>query len=504
MTAQPTCMSSTKAPLSVLTEAIEAFNPLPPAAVAVAPSPPPTFQCDPSKLEELHRLPELMLGIHDRYAPFFPTQTRTVARHAVDYLHGLFIAKERNMTCISKTVPGANYQGIQHFITDSPWDEGDVIDQLQCDADRLIGDLETASLHVDGSGFLKSGHASVGVKDQYCGVIGGVDNCQVGVYLGLTNGRDRILIDKRLSLPREWADDPDRRTKCGVPDNVVYRTRPEHAWEMIREAKRRGVRFGWIGMDIEFGQNIKLLHRIEEGGMVYVADVKSERKVWTEPPRTGIFPRHPGPGRPPTRVRVLKGEPASVQARELADTLPTTSWRRVLMRDAERGELWADICCLRVHPVHDRVPDDEVWLIIRKDLGNEKDVKYQLSNAPKDTSIDRLARMSCSRYWIERAIQDAKGEVGMDEYQVRGWPAWNHHMTMVMLATLVLLELRLEMKDEQHPFTIQDVCDLLESALPRRIFTLEEAYEEVVAKIRARMSARWSHHRRSSMGMIGA
>ena len=475
-----------------------------PVSVVVTQSRPPTFQCDPSKLEELRNLPELLLGIHSRYAPSFRTQTRTVVRHAIDYLHGLFIAKERNVTCISKTVPGSSYQALQHFITDSPWDEGGVIDLLQRDIDRLIGDHENASLHVDGSGFLKSGHASVGVKDQYCGVRGDVENCQVGVYLGLTNGGDRILIDKRLSLPREWADDPDRRTKCGVPDNVEYRTRAEHAWEMIREAKGREVRFGWIGMDIEFGQSIKLLHRIEEGGMVYVADVKSGRKVWTELPRTGILPRRPGPGRPPKRVRVLRGEPASVPACELADTLPPESWRRVFLRDAERGELWADICCLRVYPVHDRVPDDEVWLIIRKDVGNEKDVKYQLSNAPKDTPIDRLARMSCSRYWIERAIQDAKGEAGMDEYQVRGWRSWHHHMTMVMLAMLVLLELRLEMKDEHHPFTVQDVCDLLESVLPRRVLTLEEAYEEVMTKARARTAARLSHHRRRSKGEIGA
>ena len=475
-----------------------------PAAVTVAPSPPPTFQCDPSKLEELRHLPELLLGIHARYAHFFRTRTRTVARLAIDYLHGLFIAKERNMTCISKTVPGANYQALQHFITDSPWDEDGVIDQLQRDADRLIGDLENASLHVDGSGFLKSGHASVGVKDQYCGVSGDVDNCQVGVYLGLTHGRERCLIDKRLSLPREWADDPDRRAKCGVPDNVVYRTRPEHAWEMISEARGRGIRFAWIGMDCEFGECIKLLHRIDEGGMIYVADVKRKRKVWLERPRTGIPSRLPGPGRPPTRVRPLRGEPASVQVCKLAETLPARKWRRVFLRDAERGELWADICCLRVYPVRDRLPDDEVWLIIRKDVGNNRDVRYQLSNAPKDTPFDRLAKMSCSRYWIERAIQDAKGEAGMDEYQVRGWCSWHHHMAMVILATLVLLELRLEMKDERHPFTVQDIRDLLESVLPRKILTLEEAYEEVMVKARARASARRSHHRRNKVGTIGA
>jgi SRSO17 transposase len=414
-------------------------------------------------------------------------------------LHGLLIANERTLKGISRTVPEARYQAVQNFITDSTWDEDAVIGLLQRDADRLIGDPREASLHVDGSGFPKSGDASVGAKDQYCGHLGKVANCQVGVYLGLVNGGRRILIGERLYLPSEWVEDPARREMCGVPDGVAYRSRPGLAQEMLIEAKRRGVRSAWVGMDSEFGKNAELRPALDEAGLVYVADIPSTWRVWLREPCVGTPARRSRTGRPPSKVRVLDGEPAPVEVRELAATLPRSAWYRELLRDTERGELWADVACLRVYPVEDGLPGKEVWLIIRKGADGEKDVKYQLSNAPPDTSRRRLARMSSSRYWMERAIQDAKGEAGMGEYQVRGWRAWHHHMAMSMLATLVLLELQIEVRDDDHPFTPQDVRLLIGSVLPRRQPSLEEAYDEVRQRIRERESARRSHHRRNGM-----
>ena len=492
-------MANTKIPLSVISVPLNGFNPLRSPTLAVRPLSHLVPSSTPPKIDELRRLPELVQATHERYTRFFRTRTRTVADASLDYLSGLLIANDRTLTGLCMTVPDTRYQALQHFITDSPWDEGGVIDQLQRDADILIGSPAGASLHMDGSGFPKSGKSSVGVKRQYCGRLGKVDNCQVGVFLGYTNGGRRLLIDKCLYLPREWVDDPGRRAKCGVPEDAVYRSQSELGLKMVREAKERGLHFEWVGMDSEFGKNDELRSAIDDESLVYVADIPSTWRVWLERPRTGILPRRSKVGRPPSKVRVLEGEPKSIEVRELAATLPPSAWYREFLRDTERGELWADVACLRVHPSQDKLPGKEVWLIIRKGAVDGADIKYQLSNAPPDTSRRRLAKMSCSRYWIERAIQDAKGEAGMNEYQVRGSRAWNHHMAMSMLAMLVLLTLQMGTKDDHHPFTVQDVRMVLGSVLPRRVLTIEEVYDEVKRRIRARESARRSHHRRNAM-----
>ena len=158
--------------------------------------------------------------------------------------------------------------------------------------------------------------------------------------------------------------------------------------------------------------------------------------------------------------------------RELAKEIPEVEKERIFLRDTERKELWCNMVCLRVYPVRDELPGPESWLIIRWDDNGE--VKYQLSNAPANTKIKRLAEMSCSRYWIERAFEDAKGELGMADYEVRGWLGWHHHMTMVLLAMLFLLILHLKWKGKAPLLTIQDVREILEVVLPRKVVTNEE------------------------------
>lgn len=157
------------------------------------------------------------------------------------------------------------------------------------------------------------------------------------------------------------------------------------------------------------------------------------------------------------------------------------------MRDTERGELWTR---MRVYPVRDELPGTETWLIVREDEG-EKKLKYQFSNAPADTPFHRLAEMSHSRYWMERAIQDAKGEAGLDEYEVRGWRGWHHHMTLTLLAMLFLLELHIDWRTQAPNLTVQDVREILEVILPRRKITSREILEIIEKKHKARLS----HHR---------
>ncbi|VVB51078.1 DDE superfamily endonuclease [uncultured archaeon] len=158
------------------------------------------------------------------------------------------------MTEIAKTVPNCNNQSLQHFISDSLWDEEGLIHDIQDRLVELIGDKENGSLQLDESGFSKQGDSSAGVQRQYCGRLGKIENCQVGVFLGYVNNNKRTLIDKRLYIPHEWVDDIERRKKCGIPDDLVFKTKAELGLEMILDAKRRDVPFGWIGMDSFYGQ----------------------------------------------------------------------------------------------------------------------------------------------------------------------------------------------------------------------------------------------------------
>lgn len=431
-----------------------------------------------------------------RFCEYFKTKTWDVSHRALQYLQGQILENEAvNMVNISKVVPDTDNQSLQHFISESPWDEGGAIAELQRFASELIGDEDNASLHIDESGFPKQGKDSVGVKRQYCGRLGKVDNCQVGVFLGYANEGYRTLIDKRLYLPKEWIEDIERRKKCAVPEGVEFKTKAELGLEMILRARERGVPFGWVGMDCFYGQQPELLKKFDGDNIIYIADIPCDARVWLEKPKTEIPERKGSRGRQPIRECLVDGEPSPMQVQKIAK-LESIKWHHVFIRDTERKEMWAQITCLRVYPVNDGLPCKETWLVIRKNDG-EDEIKYQLSNAPPETSAERLGKMSASRYWIERAIQDAKGEVGMADYQVRGWLGWHHHMTMTLLAMLFLLDLLVELKEKAPALTIQDVREILEVILPRRKIKDGELLEMLEQKIIARESARCSHHKRN-------
>jgi SRSO17 transposase len=438
-------------------------------------------------------LKDFYKGFHSH----FVTRTKSVAEQALQYSQGLLFGSERkNMTNMEKIVPDSNHQALQNFTSNSQWDEEGVIAEIQRRISELIGNSVHGSLHFDESGFLKDGENSVGVKRQYCGRFGKVDNCQVGVFLGYAMHSYRALVDKRLYLPVDWAEDPVRRERCGVPAWVTFKTKAELALEMLSRAKERGVPFAWLGMDCFYGQQPWLLDRLDRDGDIYIADVPNDTRVWRNCPTVEVPERKGKRGPHPRRERIVEGEPEPIEVRKIAEEIPEEEKERVFLRDTERKELWCNMVCLRVYQVREGLPGPESWLIIRRDDNGE--VKYQLSNASPGTKMKRLAEMSCSRYWIERALEDAKGEVGMADYEVRGWLGWHHHMTMVLLAMLFLLILHVKWKDKAPLLTIQDVREILEVVLPRKVITKEELLKMIKGKHKARESARRSHHKRNN------
>ena len=191
-----------------------------------------------------------------KYAARFQTRTRNLEKQALQYLYGKFLERGRgSMTSYARNVQGTNNQRVQHFISDSPWDEDPVIEQIQADVTNLIGDKTNGSIHIDESGFKKDGKDSVGVKRQYYGRLGKIENCQMGVFLSYACGNRRTLIDERLYLPEDWAKDPIRRKKCGVPEDVFFKSKGQLGLEMILAAQKRGVPFGWIGWIVSMGDS---------------------------------------------------------------------------------------------------------------------------------------------------------------------------------------------------------------------------------------------------------
>ena len=399
------------------------------------------------------------------------------------------------MTNLTKVVPDSNNQSFQQFLSDSPWKDELVIERLQQQVSQLIGDAQQGALHIDESGFAKQGAHSVGVKRQYCGRLGKVDNCQVGVFLGYTCGNNRTLIDRRLYIPEDWALDEERRKKAGVPEAVTFQTKAQLGLEMIEKAIQRGVPFGWIGMDCHYGEQPWLLEELSDLSVIYTADIPCDTRVWLECPQTEIPARKGTRGRLPRKEKIKEGEPDPTEVRQIAQQLPQSAWQRLFLRDTERKQLWCHLAALRVYPVWDGLPGPQHWLLIRRDEG-QQELKYQLCNAPESTLLQRLGQMSASRYWMERTIEDAKGETGLADYQVRGWLGWHHHMTMSLLAMLFLLQLNLHWREKAQMLTVQDVREILEVILPKRKITPQEILKLIEQKHRARDSAKRSHHRK--------
>jgi SRSO17 transposase len=450
------------------------------------------------KRKDLYVSRSIFRLIHMNFSDAFLARTRDGSGNARKYLQGLLLNRERgNCSRFAKKVRKSSNQSMQHFITHSPWNERIVIDRIQKRVSKLIGDPVEGSLHIDETGFPKQGCHSVGVQRQYCGRLGKVENCQVGVVLGYSHKNQRMLIDGKLYLPEKWAKNKELRSECKVPKDVQFRTKAQIGLEMILNARKNGVPFGWIGMDCFYGEQPWLREKLDAEGLIFVADIPRDTRVWLSLPKTGIPERSGKRGRQPIHEKVLDGEPAPIEVQKIREQIDPAQWIQVPVRDTERKELKIDIVCLRVNPVENRLPGKELWLIIRKEVGLDA-VKYQLSNAAPDTDTLRLAKMSCSRYWIERAIEDAKGVGSLEDYEARSWRSWHHHIAMSLLAMLAVLMMQIELKVKADMLTLQDVKDILEVIMPKREIGEREILKIIKAKHKARLSASESYHRRQT------
>jgi FOG: Transposase len=418
----------------------------------------------------------------------FIVRGHDVIRHARHYLSGLLGTQRRkNIGRIESDVAESDYEGLQQFVSDSPWDHAAVMSQVAGAAEATLGGAPETALYVDESSFVKKGNASVGVQRQYCGRLGKLENCQVGVFASLGCGARATLVDFRLFLPAAWAGDAARCAKAKVPEaQRVHRTKPELALEMVSAARARGSTHQWVGGDEVYGNNHAFTAALEDQGETFLMDVACNSRVWESDPGPQLPPPKPGrKGRPRRRPAASSATAKAVRIDGLTARSFAAEAREVTIRDATKGPLQAKLWVRRVWVWDGKSPAARPRLLIVRQEADGT-FKYSLSNVPADTPWARLAYMQAQRFWIERCFQDAKSELGMAQYEVRGWTGWHHHITLVCLALLFLLKERGRAKEHIPLLSARDIVELLAIYLPRR--PRDEA--EVLRQMQQRHAAR--------------
>jgi SRSO17 transposase len=430
------------------------------------------------------------------YTEHFQSYQHDVSEKARQYACGLMQAGSRkNMDRMAEVVPQSKSRNLQQFITHSKWDYREVIDHVAQDVDGLLGDSRNACFLIDESGFAKQGKRSVGVSRQWLGRLGKVDNGQVAVFGALANGQYVAPVDVRLYLPQQWADDPKRCERAGVPENERNcRTKTDLALQIVGQARDSGLRYGWVGADAGYGKGPKFCFALDEMGEIFMVDLHSDFQVYLKDPKP-YLPQKVNKSGP--AFKKYRTDQEGIEAKALLDSLPAQRWKNVTLRKTTRGVLRVRVCRLEVYVWDGESEKVKCWtLIATKSLGKNPDTKISLSNAPKHTTLKRLGWMQRQRYWVERAFEDAKSECGMADYQVRKWSAWHHHMALVMMAMLFMLSERIHHKDTYPLLSCADIEELLAHFLPRRDVTEEEVVFQLEQRHLQRQKAINSHARR--------
>jgi len=378
------------------------------------------------------RIPEGMLDRLERFVePFAARLTSGEQRqHAREYIAGLFSDVKRKNSEAIAYLYDQDRQAMQKFMGQSAWEDRPLIGELAEQVGRELGEPDGVIVF-DPSAFPKQGKNSVGVARQWCGRLGKVDNCQVGVYLGYVSREEHALVDVRLYLNQEWAKDKKRRKKCGVPAGVRFRTRHALALEMLAE-HGQVLPHAWIAGDDEMGRSSAFRRDLRGLGERYLLAVPSNtlvRDMDADPPP------YIGRGRRP-RVPFTRVD-------RWCAALPKRAWTTVDVRDGARGPLIVEAVKVRVQAKTDRRRNgpEETLVVLREEQGDGTTKHdYYLSNASAETPLAEFARVAKAEHRIEECLERAKGEAGLAQYQVRNWRGWHHHQTLSLLAAWFLTQ----------------------------------------------------------------
>ena len=345
-------------------------------------------------------------------------------RRALEYLRGLLSPVERkNGWQLAEQAGEATPDGVQRLLYNYRWDADLVRDDLRDYVVEHLGDADGV-LVVDETGFLKKGGKSVGVQRQYSGTAGRIENCQVGVFLAYAGAKGRTLLDRDLHLPQVWAQDRERREEAGVPEDAVFRTKPQLAQLMLERAADSGVPFSWFTGDEVYGSDRKLRRWLEREEIPHVMAIKSNEKLW---------------------AWTEKG-PLQVRADRLVSGVEESAWVRCSAGNGAKGPRVYDWTAVKIRPL--REPGKGHWLLARRSLAKPGELAYYLCFGPAETTLAELVRVAGTRWAIEECFEEAKGEVGLDQYEVRRWDGWHRHITLAMLAHAYLTVIKYQAMEQ--------------------------------------------------------
>ena len=343
-------------------------------------------------------------ALHTRIATrFYRSEVRERAKR---YLMGLLDRVERkNGWQLAEHLGEGGPQGVQRLLNKARWDADAVRDDLRAYVTEHLGESDGV-LVIDETSFPKEGGKSVGVKPQYCGRTGQIENCQVGVFLAYASSRGHAFLDRELYLPEDWAQDQERRREAGVPQDVIFAKKAELARQMLERAFAAEVPAAWVTADAHYGEDTDLRRWLEDQERPYVLAVTSSHPIWQE------------------------GQ--QVRADEFGTTVASDGWTLVHAGDGSEGNAAYEWACLRLpYAVADGMAH---WLLIRRNPRCPTECGYFLVYGPDGTELAEMVRIAKRRWAIEESFLDAKSVVGLDQDEVRKWQAWYRHITLALLA----------------------------------------------------------------------
>ena len=412
-------------------------------------------------------------------------------------------------------------RSLQYFMGQSQWQTEPVIVIHQGLIGETLGE-EDGVILIDESSSVKQGTKSVGVAAQYCGSVGKTANGQVGVYLGYASRKGYSLIEGQLFMPEKWFKEEHaaQREECGVPEDLVFKTKPEIGLELLENAVQRGkLPFFWVAADALYGDSPAFRDGVAASGKYYFTAIKENSLIWSTPPKIHI-PKWSGHGRHPIRLRLSDTRKHPIPVKQLVKKIQKQDWVRAVIKEGSQGPIVCDFAFLRVTESRGGLPAGELWLIIRRNLpapvpqvqvDDPSEVKYFFSNAPVSIPLAELVRVCGMRWPIacpggqarETIFEEAKGEVGMDHYEMRSWIGWHHHMLLVSLAQRpapfqghFLVRLRIQLQELAPVLTIYQVRILLCSVLPSFVLDIQSALERVRYYQKCNFAAYLSHRKR--------
>ena len=403
----------------------------------------PKFELDRNDVADFAQ--ELM-GFHENFADCFH---RSESRENFYlYMSGQFSQLERkSIEPIAIAMEGGKIRAMQRFVSDAPWKDEEIGIRYRSLVNEDLGHPDGAIIF-DESGFVKKGDDSIGVGRQYCGTIGKVENCQVGVFAAYTSVYGYALIDKRLYIPEHWFSSAyrERREKCKLPPDIEFKTKPQLAVEMLRNiAEQQQIPFRYVLADSVYANSPEFIEAVESlVGVTYLVQVPEDSLCWFKNPGT-ITKTYKYSGQVRTKKILSDQAKDAISIKMLAAGINNFFWYRRKVSEGAKGPIEYEFTKRRIILSFQGLPHKTAWLLIRRTLGENPQYSYFLSNAPTSVKLPTLIWLSGLRWAIEQCFEETKTELGMDQYEVRKFPGWHHHMLTSMLGHYFLWHLKIRL-----------------------------------------------------------